>query len=322
MDVLSEILSSVRAERAMTARFGLTAPWGLASRGVHSVLIRMSRGAPYWLKVEGYAPLHVKPGELVVLLPDVAHTISSEPDGEIVPFMQVFEKSSIKFVGEPIVIDHGNGGDATDLFCVLLWLPTYCRNTVLGVLPPFVHVRESDRSIDSSLTTTMQSLVVESFAQRPGWQLSAVRLGELLLVNILSEHFAKEEAKGEGWLRGLVDPQIVRALSCIHKEPERDWTVDALANEAAMSRSRFSARFKELMGVTPFTYVSNRRMLRAALLIETGVRSVKQLAQATGYDSEKSFIRVFSQWCGVTPSVYMRRNYPHGSGGPDSLSKQ
>ncbi len=314
MDILSEILSGVRAERAMSAHFKLSAPWGLSSAGVRSLLIRMSKGSHYWMKVRDLPPTRVDPGEVVLIQPNVAHTISSDPDGGKRPFSDLFADLHIERVGRPLVIEYGGGGQEIELYSLLLWLPSYCHRIIFEALPPFVHVNaQRSRSVEV-LAMAMQSLIEESFARQPGSELSMVRLGELLLVNILSEQLLKKNFEGDGWLRGLVDPHIIRALNCIHAEPEVRWTMDLLASRAAMSRSNFSSRFKAVMGVTPFAYLTNQRMLRAAFLIETGVRNVKQLADATGYESEKSFIRVFANWSGMTPSQYVKNKHPEGAG--------
>ena len=308
MDVLSEVLSICRSERAVTARFTLTAPWGLHSAGVSGAMIRMTRGAPYWIQVQSGPPVRVDAGDLVMLPLGAPHTMTSEPGVRATPFAQLIAQHAIGPRDEhPLVFNHGGGGELTDMFSVQVWFSAYCRHSVFRILPPLIHIREKDLPIASCLATTMQSLIMETLTRRPGWWLSASRMGELLLVNILREYLEKETAVGTGWLRGISDPAIARAIVRMHREPQQVWTVSSLASEAGMSRSRFSDRFKELVGATPIGYLTAHRMALAAEQLEGGALHLSQIAEEAGYESEKVFARAFRRWSGVTPNAYLRR---------------
>lgn len=112
MDVLSEVLGICRAERAVTARFSLTAPWGLQSAGVPGAMIRLSRGAPYWLRLQGGAPLRVEPGDLVMLPLGAPHDILSAPVVPVTPFADLIARHADGPKDEnPLVFGHGGGGE-------------------------------------------------------------------------------------------------------------------------------------------------------------------------------------------------------------------
>lgn len=308
MDVLSEVLSICRSERAVSARFALTAPWGLRSDGVSGALIRMARGAPYWMQMQGMQPVLVSPGDLVMVPLGAPHSIVSAPGVPEETFSRLIAQHAVGPRYEnPLVFSHGGGGELTDMFSAHVWFSTYCRHSVFRILPPFIHIREQDMPITSCLATTMQLLIIETLDRRAGWRLSAGRMSELLLVNILREHLSKESAIGEGWLRGLTDPAIARAIMCMHRLPEQGWGVDSLASEAGMSRSRFSARFTELVGTSPINYLTAHRMALAAEQLEAGALHLSQIAQAAGYESEKVFARAFRRWSGLTPTAYSQR---------------
>ncbi len=314
MDVLSEVLAICRAERAVTARFHLSSPWGLHSNGVSgSAMIRMARGAPWWVQVAGSgAPLRVEPGDLVMLPLGAAHRMGSSPDAPAVPFAQLLTQRVPGARDEaPLELHHGGGGAGCEMFSALLWFSAYCRHSVLSILPPLIHVRASVLSTAVTLGSSMEALVTETLDQRPGWRLSASRMGELLLVNILREHLLNGAgatgAAEAGWWRGLSDPAIARAIAAMHREPARGWTVESLAREAAMSRSRFSDRFKALVGDTPIGYLGAHRMALAAQQLEAGHLALAQVAQEAGYESDKVFARAFRRWAGLSPTAYAKR---------------
>ena len=308
MDVLSEVLAICRAERAVTARFSLGAPWALHSGGVPGAMIRLSRGAPYWIRLEGGAPVGVESGDLVMLPLGAAHTIASAPDVSAVPFSELIARHADGPKDEnPLVFSHGGGGEGTEIFSALLWFSAYCRHSVLRMLPALIHIRESEMPMAGCLATTMQSLILETLDRRPGWRLSAGRMGELLLVNILRERLGRQAAQDPGWLRGLTDPAIARAVDAHDRAPQQPWSVEQLAGEAAMSRSRFCARFKTLVGETPIGYLTAHRMALAAEQLEAGLLPPVRIAEQAGYESEKVFARTFRRWSGLTPSAYLRR---------------
>ncbi|OUM04326.1 AraC family transcriptional regulator [Variovorax sp. JS1663] len=308
MDVLSEVLAICRSERAVTARFSLSAPWGLHSAGVPGAMIRLSRGAPYWIELEGSAPVRVETGDLVMLPLGAPHTIASVPGVAATPFADLIAQHADGPKDEnPLVFSHGGGGEGTEMFSALLWFSAYCRHSVFRMLPPLIHIRESEMPMAGCLATTMQSLILETLQRRPGWRLSAGRMGELLLVNILRERLGRQAALDPGWLRGLTDPAIARAIMGIHRAPQEAWSVEQLAGEAAMSRSRFCARFKALVGETPIGYLTAHRMALAAEKLEAGGLAASRIAEEAGYESEKVFARAFSRWSGVTPGAYVRR---------------
>ncbi|WP_234264248.1 AraC family transcriptional regulator [Hydrogenophaga sp. NFH-34] len=310
MDVLSEVLSICRAERAVTARFQLSAPWGLRSEGVAgSAVIRMARGAPWWVAVAGQAPQRVAPGDLVMLPLGAPHVMGSGPDVPALPFAALLERRTPGARDEaPLQLQHGGGGESSDMFSALLWFSAYCRHSVLRILPPLLHVPADALSAGMGLADTMQALVTETLDQRPGWRVSASRMGELLLINLLRAFLTAQRAPtGAGWWRGLADPALARAIAAMHREPARAWTVAALAAEAAMSRSRFSDRFRGLVGTTPMAYLAAHRMALAAEQLEAGLLPLAKVAQDAGYESDKVFARAFRRWAGVSPTLYARR---------------
>lgn len=307
-DALSGVLATFRAERAVTARFTLHGPWALQSRGVEGVLIRMCTGAPYWLTVQGEAPVCLAPRDIALLPHGGAHTIASDPTLVPRPIAGLIQAHTVGAHGDhPIVFTHGEGGAATQLYTLHLWMPGRGLGAMLRALPALVVVRAQAAPGSGALALAMESLVDETIAQQPGWKLAAARMADLLLVQLLRAHLAAAPQVSSGWLRGMDDEHIAQALVALHEHPARPWTVDALAKAAGLSRTVFAERFHLLVGATPMGYLLAFRMTLATEMLRQRRRGVAQVAAAVGYGSDKAFVRAFARWAGETPAAWTRR---------------
>jgi AraC-like DNA-binding protein len=133
------------------------------------------------------------------------------------------------------------------------------------------------------------------------------KLSELLFVEAVSQYVASLPADRRGWLAGLRDPQIGRALALLHTRPTDAWTAEALALEVGMSRSVFAERFTSLVGHPPMHYLALWRMHLAAQRLRDGHASVAQVAIAVGYESEAAFSRAFKRQFGTSPGGWRTR---------------
>ena len=131
------------------------------------------------------------------------------------------------------------------------------------------------------------------------------RLGDILVIQAIRAWIESDPAAQRGWLGALQDPQIGRAISCVHRDPARDWTVASLAHELTMSRSAFAARFTEVVGEPVMSYVARWRMQVAVAALKEGT-TVGQLADRLGYRSEAAFSRAFKRVIGVSPGAVRR----------------
>ena len=132
------------------------------------------------------------------------------------------------------------------------------------------------------------------------------RLLELLFIQAIREWGGKSP-NNLGWMSGLRDPQVGKALSVIHGDPARNWTVGDLADAAGLSRSAFASRFTDLVGQTPLKYVSTWRLNLAADYLRGGMLKIGDIAIRVGYGSEAAINRAFKVQFGATPAEFRRR---------------
>ena len=133
---------------------------------------------------------------------------------------------------------------------------------LLQRLPKLIHIPGAQGRMDQGLGGIVQLIARESASRQPGTDIMLKRLTELLFIQVI-RLWIDEQGEGHGgWAGALRDQPVSTALDLIHREPERRWTVKELAAAAALSRSAFSARFTELVGEPPLTYLTRWRMLR------------------------------------------------------------
>jgi len=128
------------------------------------------------------------------------------------------------------------------------------------------------------------------------------KLSELLFVEAMRQYSVTFTDQDAGWLKGVADPQIGRALAAIHHNISSPWSADSLAREVSMSRSAFVDRFTTLIGMPPIRYLTIWRLQTAKLSLRETRKTIAQLAQEMGYGSGEAFSRAFKREFGLSPA--------------------
>ena len=171
----------------------------------------------------------------------------------------------------------------------------------LATLPRRLHVRGLSQGW---LSLFARQVVEESRADRAGADTVLTRLAELMFIEVLRRHLETITPEQTGWLAGLRDPMVGKALGLLHARPAHAWTLDELAREVASSRSKFAERFTWLVGEPPMQYLAKWRMQLAANQLAQGSEKVAAVASAVGYESEAAFSRAFKKATGVSPAAW------------------
>lgn len=311
MDVLTDVLESISAKSVLLGRLDLTAPWGL------SFDPKPEPGLSFFVVTRGSAVLETSDGDrrwlaggdFVLMCRPVARTLLRDNlDTPVIDARSVLAQATFRQDCRPGgVFCHGGGGALTSIIGGRIEIENLAHNPLLQSLPSTIHVRGDHVSPASWLETTMQFLASEMHSDQPGASTVVNRLVDVLLVQAVRTYLAESPAGTGNWLRALVDPQIGRALSLIHQHPDSPWTVRSLAEQVAMSRSAFSARFSELVNEPPLTYLTRWRMARATRLLQTTNQSLSEVAARVGYDADAAFSKAFKCWQGVAPGTFRRR---------------
>jgi len=184
------------------------------------------------------------------------------------------------------------------------------KNPLLSALPPVLVVRSGADRNRSWLQMTLRAIAEELEEGQPGSNVAIAKLANLLFMQALRAYLSTDAPVGQpspGWLRGIMDPVVGRAISCMHTAPERRWTVQTLAQEAGCSRAAFAQRFSALVGQGALGYLTAWRMHTAAGLLIDGRENVATVAGRVGYLSEAAFSIAFKRWAGISPGGYRRK---------------
>jgi AraC-like DNA-binding protein len=159
---------------------------------------------------------------------------------------------------------------------------------------------------DDRLGRLVELALAESVAPRAGGECVLSRLSELLFVELVRRYLANLPPESLGWLAGLRDASIGRALAELHSHPTHDWSLDALAGVVGVSRSALAERFTQFVGVPPMQYLAQWRMQLASNLLSATTLSLAEIAERVGYGSETALSRAFKRWLGVSPGEWRR----------------
>lgn len=309
---------SVRLEGAVFLNAEFTAPWcmrgryGLATArerlpgAEHVVLFHfLTAGACKVRLVDGAEMLDVAAGDLVLFPQDDRHLMGS--DLHLAPVeTESLLAANATGDSEFIQLRHGGGGAMTRFVCGYLACSRSVCRPLLEALPRVLRIPMGDGPASALVRDLLRMGVRESLAARPGTGSLLAKLSELMFVEALRRYVERLPPEGKGWLAGVRDKQVGRALALLHSAPERAWTVEELAREVALSRSALAERFSTLVGEPPMQYLLRWRLALAAKMLRAGREAVARVAERSGYESEASFNRAFKREFGMPPAAWRR----------------
>jgi len=314
MDALSDVLRVIRLSGGVFLEAEFTRPWCVSGQITpndckpflraprHVIASHFVAEGCMQLRPDGGNAIEVRAGEIVLLPHNSAHTFGSELLAAPVPAREVMQ---IPKEGGLVRIVHGGGGDTTQLLCGFLGSDTPF-NPLLSALPPVLKLDVRATASGAWIESSFRFAASQIAAGHLGSTVVTAKLSELLFVEAVRQFVAGLPPERRGWLAGLRDPQIGRALSMLHARPNETWTAEALAREVGMSRSSFAERFSSIVGQPPMQYLAHWRMHLAAQTLREGHRSVAQIGAALGYDSEAAFSRAFKRQLGESPGAWRK----------------
>lgn len=304
MDVLSDILDALRLKGTLYFSTEFSRPWGVRVPRFRQVarFHLVVRGS-LWVRVRpDREPVHLETGDLVLIPHGAEHLLSDTPDGECRTVDEVVEAAGFDGTGALV---HGGPdlGGPTRLVCGHFEFQEGFHHPLLDQLPSALVIRWEEAVRGSPLEAVFHFIAREVGEGRPGHEAVIRRLSEVLFVQAI--RFWSDRAEPDrGLLRALADPGLGAALEAIHTEPAAAWTLESLSRRAAMGRTAFATRFREVVGTTPHQYLTLWRMQRARELLARSRLTLDRISREVGYGSAASFSRAFKEVVGDTPGAF------------------
>jgi AraC family transcriptional regulator, alkane utilization regulator len=321
MDLLSELFRDVQVVSTLFGRIEGRGGWALGypastQAGFHVV----HTGACWVHPADGRTPIALSAGDFIVFPRGLSHEVrgdavrrpfaapSARDVVDVAPAAApAGHTAPVDRLAIPVIARLGLEGPASSYLCGALTFSGHGAEPLLAALPDVICVRGESGHMLPWLESHVQAIACELNSDRAGGAMVIGRLSEVLFVQAIRSHLADLPLDAIGWPAAARDPQVSHALTLMHREPERDWTIASLGHAVAMSRSAFAARFQTVMGQAPLQYLTAWRMHRARAMLRDPSVSIAQIADRVGYASAAAFTTAFKRATGAAPATWRRQ---------------
>lgn len=293
MDVLSDILSKVKLSSVVYFKSDFSNPWGMdVPKGPFAQFHIVTRGQCV-LKTKNES-IQLFRGDIIVFPFGASHWLANDENSKLYSGQDVVESilsGKSLFEGDTI---------SATLVCGHFDFDRNVDHPFIKELPAMIKISESDTKQFYWLKNIVDLVIDEAGKEQSGSEVIVNKLGEILFIHTLRA-FIEKNKLNSGFIAAIQDDRISRVLKEVHTFPENEWHLEKLAQIAGMSRTSFTTRFKMLIGETPFSYLTQWRILQAKELLTENNLSVGEIAVKVGYQSEAAFNRVFKKRVEQTP---------------------
>ena len=305
MDALSEVLRLARFDASVVLDAAAHAPWAVSAPHASSLMrAHVVLEGSALLTVGSAQPLVLESGELVLMPHGHAHLLGSETEAAAVSLATLARPD---VAGELTPVRVGGSGPATRWIALTAVCERHLAQPLLDALPDVVRVPMAGAPALNALIGALGLTLSAGDAPSPGAGLRRDMIATLVLVEALRRHVTALAPRARGWIEGINDRYVGRALALVHGRPGEPWTVEKLGRQVGLSRSALAERFSDVMGEPIFAFLTRWRLQLAAEMLLTTPQPIDAIARSAGYESAGAFSSVFKRQFGKPPSVWRRR---------------
>jgi AraC family transcriptional regulator, alkane utilization regulator len=330
MDALSEVLKVCRLRGAVVSNADFGAPWRLAVSATAPLVkaflpdaespavLHLILAGECLVEAFGSDPLRLRAGEAILLVKGTPHRLASDMDAPEATFAGLVKPP---LAGELVPVRHGGSGARTRIVTCLAAMERPLCDPILEALPALVRVDLKGSPSSRMMEDALGFALSKSDAPRAGGLATLSKLSEILFIDVVRKQIEATPPDAMGWIAGLNDRYVGRALALMHARPGDDWTVEKLARQVGLSRSALAERFVQVLAEPPITYLSRWRLRLAAQKLVHTRRTIESIATDAGYESSGAFSHAFKRTFGKPPSIWRKsknrdRSLSRGKPGP------
>ena len=322
-DILSDVLRNVRLRGALFYVVSGSRSWAAEAPPSREIAASVMPDAEHvmeyhvvthgscWGAIVGESPVRLETGDVILLPHGDPHVVSSAPDVRGVVNRRAPVRGNLEQLPFSLHLDAVEVREASpdapcdaQLVCGFLGCDLRPFNPLIATLPRLMHLKAAENQ--GWIAEFMRHAVAESRGKRAGGEAMLERMSEMMFVDAVRRYVDGLPEDSAGWLAGMRDRFVGRALALLHDAPAQEWTVDELGRRVGLSRSALHERFNAMIGQPPMQYLASWRMQVAAGLLRGSSSTVASIAQEVGYDSEAAFSKAFKRLVGVSPGAWRR----------------
>lgn len=316
VDLLSNVLSSLKIESTSISRWTMSAPWGVDVHDFNLGYCLSLVSGQCWVRINDKSPIpspaiQLQAGDSIIAPRGANIAILSDPDGTTIPLEALpwhgdtFQGlSSSIHPSSAMQVSWQGEGPETQLLGMAFTFQDHHNNFLLSSFPEFFILKQHESSFLQLIHPAMQFLIHD---HSPGYFAVATQFSELIIIGSLRAYILSNKTDSVGVLKGMQDKSIAKVLTAIHRTPQHNWTLPLLAAEANLSRSVLSKRFPEYVGVSPIDYLNRWRLHLAAEKLVNTKESLDSIIKSLGFETDRTFRRLFKQHKGLSPSQYRKQ---------------
>ena len=305
MDALSKIFDDIHLNKSEYIYLKPQGEWAYSYQEQDAMIGYVVLVGNMTIQLNPHTQLQVEAGDLVLIPSGQNHSCHSNNKNNLVEALNITELFDQK---RQETIEFGSvSGEPALILAIRCHIDTIMARPLLNALPNYIHIHHITGSTAPEwLQIGLHFLAVEAYQIRPGRDKILDHLVSILFIECVRDYIAQLQ-DSNNWLRALAHTELANALAAIHGKPEQAWTVESLAEQCCMSRSKFATLFSNIVGETPLAYLQQYRFRLASQHLREGQLSIQQIAHRVGYSSETAFSQTFKRLFDLTPSQYRQK---------------
>ena len=305
MDALSKIFDDIHLNKSEFIYLKPQGDWAYRYQEADAMIGYVVLAGQMMLQLESSQPLQLEAGDLLLIPSGQKHICSSQHPSNLVDVLNI--SGFFKQKTQETIAFGSTTGEASLILAIHCHIDTIMARPLLNALPDYIHIPHIAGSHTPEwLQIGLHFLALEVHQVRPGRDKILDHLVSILFIECVRDYIAQLQ-DSSNWLRALAHTELANALAAIHGHPEQAWTVERLAAQCCMSRSKFATLFSQMVGETPLAYLQQYRFRLACQHLREGLLSIQQIAPRVGYSSETAFSQTFKRLFDLTPSQYRQQ---------------